>query len=67
MEHHALNIVKYHNILYHYIIIVQVFLKWFYTTNLQFEINCLKLCLLDEKVSITNNHSHDNFNVNIHC
>jgi hypothetical protein len=48
MEWHALNIVKYHNVYYHCIITTQGILE-FFKQCLQFEINCLKLCLLDEE------------------
>jgi hypothetical protein len=49
MEWHALNIAKYHNVYYRCTIATQGILRQLFKQCLQFEINCLKLCLLDEE------------------
>jgi hypothetical protein len=49
MEWHALKIMKYHNVFYCRNIATQGLLKQSFKKHLQFEINCLKLYLLNEE------------------
>jgi hypothetical protein len=59
---HALNIMKYH-VSQHHTITTQGLLKWFFKQHLQFEVNYLKLCLLNEAnnwhFDCESNHEHN--------
>jgi hypothetical protein len=50
MEWHALNLLKYYNAFYHYTIATQGLPRHSFKQCLQFEVTCLKLCLLDVSI-----------------